>query len=267
MIKFSIITPTHNRPELLARCIDSVLSQKRNGNYNFTFEHIIINDSPNYDYSLVSNNESFMRAIVEGGIIYIKNKENKGVNYSRNTALQLVTGDYVIFLDDDDWLANDALLDIYNTLFNINKVGNSIDWLITNRVYENGKSITQDNTKNKNIGLDLKEISYIWDYMVFKRFTGDATHIIKSKIARHAHFPKHTKQGEEFYFFLQLPDKFLYKNLNTTITDGYNTGGLTDTLKSQYKNNTWHLWKEKLNIKFFTYMIYRTAKILKNKYL
>ena len=262
-MKFSIITPTYNRPEELARNILSVLNQNKAQSLNsFSIEHIIINDSSNYDYSKSENtlikkhahtDETIPSSFYQ--IKYYKNLENKGVNHARNTAIHMATGDYVILLDDDDWLAPDALLDIHHALKEVGQV----DWLVTNRAHENGKSITHNNT-NKN------RLSYILDYVMSKRFNGDSTHIIKSELAKRAHFAKHTKQGEELYFFLQLPDKFIYRNLNSTITHGYMSGGLTDTLKSKYKNNTWDLWKEKLNFKFFTYMVYRTMLVLKRMY-
>ncbi len=258
-MKFSIITPTHNRPKELA---NNILSISNFTSSDFFVEHIIINDSPLFDYAEVEN--TLIKAYIEEAttnpfykIKYSKNFINQGVNHSRNIALKMVTGDYVILLDDDDWFAPDALLHIYHVL--TKKELSGINWLVTNRTYANGKSLTHNGT-NKNY------VSYFFDYMVFKKFSGDATHIIKSNIAKRAHFAKNTKQGEEFYFFLQLPDKFLYKNLNTTITDGYNIGGLTGILKSKYKNNTWDLWKEKLNFKFFVYMVYRTIGVLKSKY-
>ncbi len=223
-MKFSIITPTHKRPEQLSRCVNSVLSQT---SFGFQVEMIIINDSPDCDYSLFENDKDIIKAITEEKIIYIKNKENKGKNYSCNLALTKVTGNYVIFLDDDDWLASKALSEIYTSLSSYKLM---IKWLVTNRVYDSGKVIT---TNNKGSSL----INYFWDCMIFKRFYGDATHIVESNMAKQAHFNKKIKNGKEWYYFAQLCPTFIYRNLNTTITSGYQDLGLTQNLKHQNKFN------------------------------
>ena len=112
-MKYSIVTPTYNRPDKLIRCMESALSQNKINNIkeNFDFELIVVNDSPVYDYSIFDNyldklkSEDFENFCK---IKYFVNEKNMGVNYSRNYALDYVSkdtlSDYVIFLDDDDWL-------------------------------------------------------------------------------------------------------------------------------------------------------------------
>ncbi len=231
-MKFSIITPTHNRPEQLLFCIESVATQD-----SFQVEHIIINDSPDYDYSTFENNKSIIEAINNKQIIYIKNKENKGKNYSCNLALTKITGDYVIFLDDDDWLAPDALNDIekeISLLNNQHQNEHKIKWLVTNRCYGNKESLTKNKT-NKKIADRLFKVNYFWDCMIFKRFSGDATHIIESDLARSAQFNKKVKNGKEWYYFAQLTSAFIYMDLNSTITNGYHDNGLSDQLQTKSK--------------------------------
>lgn len=269
-IKFSIVTPTHNRPELVSRCIKSVLSQKVNKDSIFSVEHIIVNDSPDYNYFLVESNYLFINSITEGNIIYIKNKENKGNNYSHNIGLTNVSFDstHVIFLDDDDWLSPDALLQISLVLQGKNDTDkhNNTQWLVANRALNNGTSLTKNNTNKKVINYFC---DYLMDYLFlnkyFKKLSGDVTHIIDKDLAQSAYFSKYVKNGEEWYYFLQLTSTFDYVDINITLSDGYADDGMTKNLKNKYIYNTHLLWKEVLS-KFYLLRFNKNNSIkIKNK--
>ena len=89
---FSIIIPTYNHAHLLARCIDSLLKQTY-GNW----EAIIVNNfsEDNTINVIESYNDSRIRLInnSNGGVIAV----------SRNKGLSEAKGDWVCFLDSDDW--------------------------------------------------------------------------------------------------------------------------------------------------------------------
>lgn len=89
----SCIIPTKNRPELVRRAIDSVLTQ---GHENI--EIIVIDDS--------TNDETKAILLSYGSKIrYIKNEKSRGAPFSRNVGLDEAKGDAIAFLDDDDiWL-------------------------------------------------------------------------------------------------------------------------------------------------------------------
>ena len=280
-MKFSIITPTHKRPEQLLFCINSILNQdsgpapahpippspfpKGRGTTPFDIEIIIINDSPNYDYSIFENDEQIKKAIKSKKVIYIKNKKNYGKNYSCNLALTKVTGDYIIFLDDDDWLAPNSLSDVNKLITQLINTKENLDyrWLVTNRAQAKDTeliSLTQNNTKNE-ISHDIYKVNYFWDCMIFKRFHGDATHIIEASLAKSAHFNKKVKNGKEWYYFAQLTSVFIYKDLNSTITNGYHDNGLSDKLKT--KSKIQKLITTIYNL--FIYMRLRVGKLIRIK--
>lgn len=241
-MKFTIITPTYNRPDRLAHAVESVLDQTYQD-----FQIIIINDSPDYNYQDFEN-----KYLGNQKIIYIKNTQNFGVNFSRNVALEKtkdLNSDYVLFLDDDDWLTPDALGNINNILEKEN-----INWLVTNRVSGDTKLTKVKKLKNK--------YNYFWDMLMFRNIYGDATHVIKSEIATQFRFCSHVKNGEELYYFAQLPFNFAYRDINSTDSNGYTENGLTDVLKNKYKENTKSLWKEKLNWKIFIYLTLRSLKAI-----
>lgn len=206
-ILFSIITPTHNRADKLTRAVESLLDQTYTD-----WEMIIVNDSPS-DTSY----ESFASAINDSRIHYFVNEKNYGVNYSRNRALDNVSPDsnWVIFLDDDDYLTPDTLA----TFRELITSHPNEKWFVTNRALTSGKSTT-------NFPKNNTRYSYAWNYLITKKCKGDATHCIETKLIQKnkIRFSKHIKQAEEWLFFYQtgLRTKMFYHNHNSTLTDGYN---------------------------------------------
>jgi len=281
-MKYSIITPTYNRPDLLKRAFDSVINQEIKNEFaseknkenekKIEWEMIMINDSPLFDYSSFEN---YLEEIknknpkLKNKIKYFKNEKNSGNNFSKNFAIENISddSDYLIFLDDDDYFSNDALEKINEEIIK-NKNKKDILWLLTNRIKENKESLTK--VKNK------KSFSYFLDYLLLKNISGDATHIIKTSIIKNKNlkikFSEKIKNGEEWFFFIQIPSSIIYKNINSTISGGYLEAGLTKELKNKYKENTKILWKEIIenekrwskfkSIKIFIYMILRSLKSL-----
>lgn len=97
-IKISVIVPIFNADPFLEKCLDSLINQTYPN-----IEIICVNDGSN-DHSLdilqcYSRKDSRIRLI---------NKNNAGVSQARNDALKEVSGDYVMFVDADDWIETDT---------------------------------------------------------------------------------------------------------------------------------------------------------------
>jgi glycosyltransferase involved in cell wall biosynthesis len=95
---FSIMTVTYNRAHLLPRAVNSVLNQTYPN-----FELIIVDDGS------TDNTENVCGSFSDHRIKYHKQTPNRGVLAARNEALDLITGDYLAMLDDDDELVPHAL--------------------------------------------------------------------------------------------------------------------------------------------------------------
>ncbi|MFQ9520829.1 MAG: glycosyltransferase family 2 protein, partial [Turicibacter sp.] len=93
--KISIIVPIYNAELYLSRCLDSLINQSYKN-----IEVICVNDGST-DRSL----EIAMTYSRQHSEIIVVNKCNTGVSDSRNVALQRATGDYVMFVDSDDWIS------------------------------------------------------------------------------------------------------------------------------------------------------------------
>ena len=91
-MKFSFIIPFYNSGDLLVRCIESILSQRL-----LSYEIILIDDGSTDDSASKIN-----RFINHKNVLYIKQK-NSGVSVARNRGLREATGDYVFFVDSDDF--------------------------------------------------------------------------------------------------------------------------------------------------------------------
>jgi len=96
--KISVIIPVYNAEKYLAQCLTSVLSQSFQN-----FEVICINDGSSDTSGTIL--EDFSR--VDNRFIVI-NQANHGQSFSRNRALEIARGEYVFFLDADDYIAPNA---------------------------------------------------------------------------------------------------------------------------------------------------------------
>lgn len=96
----SVIIPVYNVEKYLHKALESVVNQ------TYKDLEIICIDDCSKDSSMQILNEFAQK---DDRIIIVKNTENKGVGYSRNTGLQISQGEYIHFFDSDDWLE----LDLY----------------------------------------------------------------------------------------------------------------------------------------------------------
>lgn len=101
-IKLSIIVPIYNTEQYLTKCIDSILNQSLKN-----IEIILLNDGS------TDNSEKIILRYNDKRIKYIK-KENTGIGSTRNLGIINATGEYVMFIDSDDYIALDCAEKMYN---------------------------------------------------------------------------------------------------------------------------------------------------------
>ncbi len=104
--KISIIVPVYNAENYLRRCIDSILEQTYTN-----FELLLINDGS------TDGSAKILEEVKESDSrIRIVHKKNEGVSATRNLGLKLVTGDYITFIDSDDFVDKLYLEVLYKSL-------------------------------------------------------------------------------------------------------------------------------------------------------
>lgn len=96
--KVSVIVPVYNVQEKLRRCIESILRQDFSN-----FELLLMDDGSKDESGKVCDEYA-----AKDSRIYVLHKENSGVSDTRNQAIRLARGEYLQFVDSDDWLTPEA---------------------------------------------------------------------------------------------------------------------------------------------------------------
>ena len=105
MIKVSVIVPVYNVEKYIDKCLDSLVKQTLKD-----IEIIVVNDgSPDNSQKIIDRYVKKYPNKVQSHI-----KENGGLGSTRNYGLELASGEYISFVDSDDWIDVNALEDMYN---------------------------------------------------------------------------------------------------------------------------------------------------------
>jgi glycosyltransferase involved in cell wall biosynthesis len=96
---FSVIVPVYNVESYLRQCLDSVIHQDYSN-----YEVICINDGSTDDSSDILREYE-----QEDSRIKIIEQTNRGLSAARNAGIKAATGEYIFFLDSDDWIEPDTL--------------------------------------------------------------------------------------------------------------------------------------------------------------
>lgn len=102
MVDISIVVPVYNSEDSLNKCIDSLINQTKK-----ELEIILVNDGS------TDNSEDIIKSYKDKRIKYYKNK-NQGIGKTRNFGINKTTGKYIMFIDSDDYLREDACEMLYN---------------------------------------------------------------------------------------------------------------------------------------------------------
>ena len=120
MPKFSIIIPVYDVEKYIKKCLDSVFNQTYNN-----YEVIVVNDG---------TKDNSMEIVKNYNVITI-NQNNQGLSMARNNGVKKAKGEYLLFLDSDDYLEENTLEEINKALdskpdivrFQIKEVGSEVN--------------------------------------------------------------------------------------------------------------------------------------------
>lgn len=186
MTKVSIIIPVYNVEAYIKRCLDSVINQTLND-----IEIICINDGSTDNSAKII--EKYAK--LDNRILLI-NQANQGVSIARNMGIKQSTGEYLIFVDPNDWIETNLAEVAYKKIHEDNLDVVSFGYKChTEDIYYVAHTIDILD-KNKNIiplG-DIKNLVHCaWDKIYKREF------IINNKIV----FPLNVKNAEDGCFSLQ----------------------------------------------------------------
>lgn len=144
-MKISIIIPIYNSEKYLRSAVESVTQQSYKD-----IEIILINDGST-DKSLNICQEY---SKIDSRIILI-NKKNEGVSATRNRGIEVATGEFIMFLDADDWIEKEACEILLNKIINSNA-----DIVFCNHIMEfehNNKKVSMNISDQIINNKDIKE--------------------------------------------------------------------------------------------------------------
>lgn len=101
--KVSIIVPVYNVEKYVAKCLDSIVRQDMRD-----IEIIIVDDGSTDGSGTICN-----KYAQEDSRIRVIHQENQGLSMARNNGIDIARGEYIGFVDSDDWIASD----MYSTLY------------------------------------------------------------------------------------------------------------------------------------------------------
>lgn len=223
--KVSVIIPFYNtKTKYVERCIDSVINQTYHN-----IEIIIINDGSTKKKSL------FLERYLEFENIIIINQVNHGVSVARNKGIKISSGDWVMFVDSDDWLELDAIEKFVNILKNNNKLEivfskcyiNNGATKIENYSFYKNSFLVEDkieiyNSIFENINSKLTCIDTPWAKIFSKKFI----------LENHLKFNPRLKNGEDGIFIFESVYKA--QNIYFTMEKTYNYRVNSDSVCNTY---------------------------------
>ena len=101
----SIIIPIYNVEKYVAECLNSVISQT----YDHSKIECILVDDCTPDNSMVIVNEIIRKYNGEMTFVICRHEHNQGVSAVRNTGIEVATGEYIYFIDSDDYVYPNSL--------------------------------------------------------------------------------------------------------------------------------------------------------------
>ena len=177
----SILVPVYNAQEYLTECIDSILSQSY-GNLQI----VLIDDGSKDDSLKICSEYALKDPRIE-----VYHQENSGVASTRNHLLGTAKGEYVLFVDADDWIE----LDMVEYLVSL-ATENSAEMVMCDRLINDAKPIVSQ--PNINILLQNEAIK---DFLYHDYFIGSlGNKLIKTFLLKDKSFNKAISYGEDALF-------------------------------------------------------------------
>ena len=228
-IKYSIVVSIYNIEKYISKCIESIINQTYSN-----LELILVDDGSKDSSSSICDSYA-----LKDNRIKVIHKTNAGLGMARNTGLENATGDYILFIDGDDFIELNLLETVNKYL--TNKKYDIVSYDSTD--YYSDERIVSIDTKNEVREYKDNEIlDYVLPHMMYdlkgtSRFHSCAWNkVYNLELLRSINFKFVSERqyiSEDFYSnlllykyvksFLALPNKLYYyrKNNTTSLTSTY----------------------------------------------
>ncbi len=187
--KISVIVPIYNAEKYLEICLNSIIHQTYKN-----IEIILINDGSN------DNSEKICERYKNNDerIIYIK-QENKGVSSARNLGVELSSGEYILFVDADDYLELNMIENLYNNAIEYNCDISICNYKITDNfiIYQTENvSLKKNKLTKKEFVINMLSNKYYKGYLWNK--------LIKKEVIQNIRFDVDLHVMEDLIFLLSI---------------------------------------------------------------
>jgi len=160
-VMLSVVVPIYNTEKYLSKCIESIINQTYSN-----LEIILINDGSADNSGIICDSYSQIDYRIK-----VYHRENCGVVETRRFGVKVSCGDYVTFVDGDDWIEPDMYQNMMNAIQNT-----GADIVTSGIIYEKGEDISKGNEMIKPGTYITEEIKkYIIPDMMFDKQYGSRT--------------------------------------------------------------------------------------------
>lgn len=228
----STIIPIYNAELFLNKCLDSLILSKK----HYNAEIILINDG-----SIDNSLKICLDYQARFDFIKVFNQKNSGPSVARNKGLELANGEYICFVDSDDYVENDYFDVIFK---NINQ---SFDILIFGFNKINGNQIIQNNSTPKI--LDRKDVLKLISLSSanMKLFWFPVTKVYTSSLLKEMRFNNKINIGEDTIFNIEAFVKaekikiienciYNYVNNENSLTQAKFKADLLENMEEHFNN-------------------------------
>lgn len=235
MLKYSVIVPVYNVENYLPRCIDSLLAQ----NYA-DLEILLIDNGSNDQSGQICENYAAQFSNITAYHI-----PNKGVGSARNFGLSKAKGEFICFVDADDYLVGNLFSDVESQL------DSQLDLLVFSYYNSIEKNLSEINRSAKILPTEGKKDKSDFIALFQELFLTDMMYTVWNKIYRREFLEEHQivfesyELGEDVRFNLSV-----YQHVNTVflVKSGYYVyvSGRVDSAMGQYNPNRMNYQLEEL---------------------
>lgn len=237
----SIIVPVYNAQKYIKRCVESIVNQSYQ-----KWELILIDDGSKDDSSLICDELK-----QTDSRIHVVHTVNQGASAARNRGLDEATGDYITFVDADDWVEPNHLEVL------VNQIDSDVDLCINSfiadlyygsRPYQYKEVKTQDNIESINafFTILLQHSQFLWNKL-FK------SNIIKDN---HIRFNTNISLGEDNIFILEYLNYIRGLSASSVCTYHYD----------QIDENPFSLGRRKRSVDSITYQLKNNCEAILKLY-
>ena len=241
MVLISVITPIYNAETYIERCIRSLFSK------TFDKMEFIFVDDGSTDGSMKILQNFFNEYSQDKKIKILSNPSNLGVTESRKKGLLEAIGDYIGWVDADDWVESEAFEKMYNLA-----VQNNADIVVSNSIWHYEDHVKYMEYKHNVTPIEGLVKMFDHHYLPYQLWS----HLIKKEImvkSIESLYP--TNYGEDFYMLVYA---YYYSN-NVVYLDDFvynyenrNEGSIMHTMCFSYEN-----WiQQKMNIQLISNLLY-----------